>query len=62
MRRIAVLPNLITRGNAFCGLLAVAKADQRQVTSRIKGHGAITGRSVSDRYSTISRYRMQPWR
>lgn len=26
MRRIAVLPNLITLGNAFCGLLAVAKA------------------------------------
>jgi CDP-diacylglycerol--serine O-phosphatidyltransferase len=34
MRRIAVLPNLITLGNAFCGLLAVAKAIDALAHSR----------------------------
>ena len=33
-RRIHVLPNLLTLGNAFCGLLALAKAIDALALSR----------------------------
>src|SRR5262245_20254693 len=34
MRRISALPNLLTLGNAFCGLLAIAKAIDALALSR----------------------------